>query len=398
MKKGICIGIFVSLAGVALAQSGGSGKRSLNDAYGAYSNGYYDKAKTAIDKCIEYDDTKADAKTWFYRGNIYLMIEAMKSTKDSLRYKNLCDNCAEIAYDAYLQAGQIDPKVSVPTMNIKNYKEAMSYCSEMLIRDVYRALEKKNNETAYQLAKKAYNASADVSSGYWAGYASERANKKDEAKTYYAACLKMKDTASIYTYINLANLYREENDTAKAAKVMQDGMPVFLQEDTAHFDVNYAVAYSIIMAWVGRSEEGNKIMDRALQKDPTNYILLINYGSNLIGSKNYQEAEYYLNRALSLQPNDVFANYNMGNCFYNMSVDKSKELDNIPIDNSALYDSTKAEADALLEKARPYLEKAHELDPKDTNTLTMLRNVYARSGATDKLNEVNEKLRGGNQK
>ena len=390
MKKVIFVGVFLSLAGFVLAQSG---KRSLNDAFGAYSNAYYDKAKTAIDKCIEFDDTKADAKTWFYRGNIYLMIEAMKSTNDSARYKNLCDNCAEIAYDAYMQAGKIDPKVEVQSMNIKNIKEAMGYCADMLIRDVYRAMEKRDNESAYRLAKKAYSAnSSDPDVIYYAGYASELVNKKEEAINYYSVLMKMKNNTNMYSYIRLASLYREDNDTAKTVKVMQDGAVVFLQNDTT-FNVNYAEAYSIMMAWAGKTEEAAEVMDKALQKDPQNYVLLINYGSGLIANNHVDEAEVYFKRALGIKPDDAIANFNLGACYMKMYQNKSDALADIPIENTDLYDSEKKIADAILEQAKPYLEKAHELDPTDTQTLRTLRSLYARIKDGEKLyKEVEEKL------
>ncbi|MFA7599775.1 MAG: hypothetical protein WCY35_03545, partial [Bacteroidales bacterium] len=67
-----------------------SGKRDVSSAYNHYLNQYWDRAKSSIDKAITFEDTKNDAKTWLYRGNIYLQLA---STQDPA-YKSLCDNCA----------------------------------------------------------------------------------------------------------------------------------------------------------------------------------------------------------------------------------------------------------------------------------------------------------------
>lgn len=63
MKKLVVTWSFLLIAAMTFAQSG---KRELNNAYNAYSNGYLDRALTAINKCMEYEDTKNDAKTWMY--------------------------------------------------------------------------------------------------------------------------------------------------------------------------------------------------------------------------------------------------------------------------------------------------------------------------------------------
>ena len=104
MKKLVVTWSFLLIAAMTFAQSG---KRELNNAYNAYSNGYLDRALTAINKCMEYEDTKNDAKTWMYRGNIFLQIA---DTKDA-EYKALSNNAAEEAFESYKKALELDPNV-----------------------------------------------------------------------------------------------------------------------------------------------------------------------------------------------------------------------------------------------------------------------------------------------
>ena len=391
MKRVFFLGMFLPLAGVVMAQSG---KKSLNDAYGAYSNGYYDKAKTHIDKCIEFDDTKADAKTWLYRGNIYLMIESMKMTKDSNRYKNLCDYCGETAFDAYMEANRIDPKVEVTTMSIRTPRKGLEFCADVLVNHVFDAIARRDNERAYQLAKKAYTAnSKNERAIYFLGLTAGFLEKNDEAKARYSELVKMK-SKNMYAYMSLSEIYKKEDDKKNAELVLEEGAPMFLRDT---FIMDYATTYVSIMSWVGKNEKVIEVVEKGLQKDPKNYYLLISYGLAVLDEKKYEEAEGYFKRALEISPADVVANYNMGYCYFQNALDKFEERDKLPLNDEESYERLKAEEKALYEKARPYVEKAYELDNNDIPTLTMLQKIYARSGASDeetlkKATEVGEKL------
>lgn len=415
MKRVVFIGVFLSLMGFVLAQSG---SKNLKNAYSHYSMEYYDRAKAEIDKCLEFEDTKADAKMWFYRGNIYVMLEVEKTKKDSSRYKQF-ENCGEVAFDAYMQAYNIDPKVESPNMNIKNIQEGLKFCSNMLVVEAYKAYGKKDFERMYQLAKKANKADDEnVNAIYCLGFAAEQVGKKNEAKSNYLGLVKGLKRGNMFPYIRLAELYREEDDVPNAVKTIEAGVPFFLNDSVKEpkkpkntrdsedkdkekaprdtFDIDYAVAYSIIMIWAGRSEEAKEIMEKALQKDPNNHTMLINLGSQVMKAKKYDEAEMYFQKALNVNPNDVFSNYNMGNYYYIMSLDKGRDADTII--NEVEYAKAKAESDELLQKAKPYLEKADELEPNDINTLRMLFHVYLQSKETEKLKAIEAKIKASQSK
>jgi len=52
----------------------------------------------------------------------------------------------------------------------------------------------------------------------------------------------------------------------------------------------------------------------------------------------------------------------------------------------------KADADALLVKSLPYLERADELQPNDQYTMRTLKDIYTRLSMVDKLKSINEKI------
>ena len=53
-------------------------KAKVVSAYNYLNHNQLDKAKEAIDAAITNEKTMADAKTWFYRGNVYLQIYRTK--------------------------------------------------------------------------------------------------------------------------------------------------------------------------------------------------------------------------------------------------------------------------------------------------------------------------------
>ncbi|MDR1792466.1 MAG: hypothetical protein LBR36_03350 [Bacteroidales bacterium] len=388
MNKIVLTATAVAISLSAFAQSG---RKDLGTAFSALSNGYLDKAKVAIDKCINYDDTKNDAKTWMYRGNIYLSIAG---TKDK-EYAKLCNNCAEVALEAYKKALELDREITV-NMGITSPKQGIDYCSQLLVNEAIDKYDAKDYKEAYRLATLAFDANKNQTSQYIQGFTAETVGDVETAKKRYAELVKAKTNINTQPYTRMAAYYKEENDTAKALQTMKTGASVFLKDtlkkaiDTSNY-TNFAVAYSVLLDWANLPEQATEIIQKVMEKFPTNYAALITYGTGLSEQKKYDDAEKYLLKALEVKPNDELALYNLGNCHYNHSADITKSLGSIANDDD--YQKAKEEANAYLQKARPYLEKAYELNPTDKNTLIMLKNIYGRLNETEKYTEIDNKLK-----
>jgi tetratricopeptide (TPR) repeat protein len=367
-----------------------SGKRDVSSAYNHYLNQYWDRAKSSIDKAITFEDTKNDAKTWLYRGNIYLQLA---STQDPA-YKSLCDNCAEIAYDAYLKALQLDKEIRVPSMGIATPAQGLMFCSDLLYNDAIQHIRKNDFNKAYTYAEKSYKSNTNSeAANYILGLAAELTNKKDVAKERYSFLVKRK-TKMFDPYYRLANIYKEENDTVNALKAIN------AREKDTIFDINFIINKAVLLMWAGNVDEATTLMDDALDKDPNNHLLLFGLGSALSNQKKYDDAEKYLLKAMETKPDDVNTIYNLGNSYYNHYVDIFNSLDFIDINDAEGYKKAQDQCQELLRKALPLLEKAHELDPKDKNTLIMLKTVYPRIDKKEgeeeifskKMLEIEEKL------
>lgn len=378
-------------------------KSAVNSAYTHYGNQYWDKAKRFIDAAAVHPDTKDDAKTWMFRGNIYLMIaNEQMSDKPNPKYANLCENALDTAYLAYKKAEQLNPEINV-SMQIARPDLGLRYCGGMFFDQALKAIndqntkpeKERNYEWALDRAEKAYSCNEkDETSHYVYALAAEQAGKKDIAKQHYRALVNGKVKRN-EPYIRLALMYKDEGDTNRAVAVIKRHS--ILKDTSSNVSVDYAVQEAIIYAWAGDNEKSMEVMDKALAQNPDNYVLLVNMGSEMIKVKNFAKAEELLKKAEALQPEDYFVYYNLGSCHFNHSQDIAKSMASMD-DNE--YARTSVIYQQMLRQALPYLEKAESINGMDHGTLLMLKLVYSRlehqdgdPDFTGKLSAVNAKLR-----
>lgn len=361
-------------------------KSQVNSAYTHYGNQYWDKAKRAIDAACLHPDTKDDAKTWMFRGNIYLMIANEKNSK----YANLCVNPLDTAFDAYYKASKLNPDIKV-SMQISTPVMGLKYCSDLFYNQAIEAINNRDYELAFQRAEKAYKCSPENKDAeYLYALAAEMSKNTAIAKKHYDALVKGK-TKKNEPYIRLASLYKEEGDTARALTVIKRHSVLKDTAAGAKINVDYATAEAVIYAWAGDNEKSMEVMNKALAQYPDNYTLLVNMGTELTSIKNYTKAEEMLLKANELKPNDYLILYNLGTCYYNCYVDIAKAMNTI--DDDAEYQKAQDSSQLLLRKALPYMEQAESIEGNDHNTLLMLKLIYSRIEKKDGDPDFMEKLK-----
>ena len=370
MKRTLAILLMVAWTGAGVFAQ----RSAVNSAYTHYGNQYWDKAKRYIDMACVHPDTKDDAKTWMFRGNIYLMIaNEQNKEKPNPKYANLCENAIDTAYEAYERAEKLDPKIRV-SMQIADPKTGLRFCSGFFFDQAYTAIKEEKYEWAYNRGEKAYNSNMENENAHYIyALAAEKSGHKDVAKQHYRSMVQAKVSRN-EPYIRLAMMYKEEGDTNRAIAVIKRHS--VLKDTSSNVNVDYATQESIIYAWAGDNEKSMQVMNKALEQNPDNHVLLINMGMELIGVKNYDKAEELLKKAQELQPDNYFVYYNLGNCYYNRSIDIAKSINSIEDDNE--YAKAAETYQQMLRAAIPYLEKAESINGTDRNTLMMLRWVYSR--------------------
>lgn len=380
MKKIAILLVFLISSLSMIAQ-----KSERTNAFMYNKNGQYDKAREAIDKAIVHEKTINDARTWIYRGIIYLNIVF------SEEFKGLDTEALQKSFESFMKARELDPED----------KEGMSgditARIEAIGQKYFELGVEKFNSQEFMLSannfKQAYNIASNV-------------NKVDTLALLNAALsfIKAEDyNTSIATYQqllslnfidadiykNMAMAYRSLEDKENMLKTIESGRELFPDDP--------GLLLEEINAYLAMGQ-GVKVVDdlKALvEKDPSNYSVFFVLGT-IYGDETNPEmyqletAEAYYLKALSLNPEYYDAVYNLGALYINESNKIQGKANDLPLSDTKGYEKLTEEANVIIKKALPHLEKANTLQPDNQETITVLKSVYARFKMDDKLKELNK--------
>lgn len=378
MKKSILLIIVMLTGSIIFAQTS---KRT--SAYNYLRNGKLDKAKEYIDPTISNEKTMADPKTWFYRGNIYLQLAL--TTEPA--YQNLDPDPLGVAYESYKKALELDEKETYKVDIINNMQVIAIKYYELAVNN-YNEKEyikaSGNFEKAYQIHMT--GGKNDTTALQNAAIAAQIGSDYDLALRLYQQILDS-DYGNPQVFNSMSEIYKAKEDTAGALSIIQEGRTLYPD----NFDL--LIAETNIYLAAGDVENALTNLEKALEKDTTNPIIYFALGTNYDQMGKLAEAEAAYKSAIELDDNYFDAYYNLGALYVNQAADIQKVATDLPLDATEEYDRMKEEADGLLKKSLPYLEKAYEINPDDIKTLVSLKEIYTRLNMLEKLKEVNAKLK-----
>lgn len=350
-------------------------------AFNYFKNGKLEKAKEFIDPCIDHPKTMNSAKTWYYRGNIYLQI-ALDSN-----YKHLDPNALEVAWESYKKCDELDSR--------GEYKDDVRNNMQIIAYNFFNSGVKFYNVKDYEGAAASFMNTFKVSQEIGVtdtlalenvAFAYELAEDYANAEATYKMLLEYgKENPLIYN--SLADLHFKMNDSVVAEEYIIAGREKFPD------NYQLLIAETNLNLARGDNEKAVYNLTQALETDPTNVTIWFALGTNYESTGNMEEAEAAYNKCIEIDPEYSNAYYNLGAMYNNMAADIMEKANELPLDKVKEYDAEKAKSDALLEKALPYLEKSDELKPDDIDTLITLKLIYTNMNKLDKLKEVNEKIK-----
>lgn len=389
MRRLVAVVLFVVSANMMYAQ----GAKVLN-AYNYLQDGELAKAQSEIEPAITNEKTKVDGKTWYYRGQIYEQIyfseeERFASLKDGSLLKAIesFGKAIELGSkrinmndvnDRYQRLAAFSYQEGVESFNAKSYADAVKYF-----------------ETCYSVRMEA--GSVDSGAIYSAAVAALNGKMYEEAEKDFRKAIEINYSLED-SYINLANLYKEQGDKEKYKATLAEArkaLPNSQELITAEINIYL------------ESKEFDKALENlnvAIQNDPNNFLLFFVRG-NIYDSKQasmlndgkkdesrpfFEKAKEDYTKALSIKEDYFDAAYSLGALYYNRGAEMLNEANMISDD--AKYKAAKDKADQQLRDALPYLEKAHALQPDDLSTMTSLKELYARTNQMDKYKAMSEKL------
>ncbi|MBK6837855.1 MAG: hypothetical protein IPG90_05910 [Bacteroidetes bacterium] len=388
----------ISLILIALCMSSGfvfSQKAKVRSAYNFYKDPYndYGKAKEAIDEAVVNEQSKGMAEAWYYRGLIYSALY----TSDS--FKSLCNQCLETAVESFQKANELDPKNQwideINTFRIPQVKQLIfsSGVSSFNSGNFTKAL----SDFEYVLKLSPGDTTVTLNSAISA----ENAGNKEKAKLYYKQLTSMNYNDD-HIFMSLSNIYLQEKDTVNALKTIREARKLFPAT------LRVLLSEINILLSMNQQQEAIGAMETAIIKDPQNqnlYLALGNAYDNLGHPKDEKgndmartaETEAYSTKAedlykkgLLINPNSFELNFNLGAYYFNQASEMENRAN--AMKSTADYDKAKIEFDKKYKECEPFLEKALEVNPTDTGTLSSLKLLYARTKETEKYNMVKAKL------
>jgi tetratricopeptide (TPR) repeat protein len=382
MKKFFLLFTLVCISMGAMAQKG-----KVTSALSFIEQGALDKAKESLDQAFLNEKSKDWFNTYFAKGKLCQAIYEADNAKYNAYYP---DPLAE-AYAAYEKAIALDTKGGTKKKIITN----MIYNS--LALNLYSQGSKRFEAKDYEGALRSFASQIEITESdkyagvldtgmyYNAGLAAVNSNKYNDALKYFEKCAEMKYlgiTPHIQIYESLMGL----GDTIKAEAYLLDLPNKFPGDNT--------VTLQLIDFYLkaNKPEQAQKYIKIAKDVDPDNYSLYFAAGIMYLNQNKYDDAITELTRSVEIK-NDLYdTQYGLGAAYINKAADMFLKANDIMDVNK--YTIAIDEANVVYAKALPYMERAVELKPDDVYALRSLQELYYRLKQKDPaLNAKYEQVR-----
>jgi tetratricopeptide (TPR) repeat protein len=380
MKK-----VFLLIAAVCISVAAFPQKGKVTAALSYIDQKMLDKAKEALDQAFTDPKSKDWFNTYFAKGKLCQAIYAENNPKYNTYY---ADPLAE-AYAAYEKAMELDTKGGIK----KKILTGMVY--NTLATSLYDQGSKKFEQKDYEGSLKSFVTQIQISEGanyagaldtgmyYNAGLAAVNASKYTEAIKYFEKCTEMK-YLGITPYYQIYQAYMNLGDTTKAES--------FLLDLPGKFPGDNTITLQLIDLYLKSSkfDEAAKYIKVAKEKDPSNYSLYFASGIMYLNQNKFDDAIPELSKAIELKSDVYDLQYAMGVGYINKAAAMFVKANDIMDVNK--YTAAIDEANTVYAKALPYMEKALELKPDDVYAMRSLKELYYRLKMTDKYNDLKAKL------
>lgn len=394
---------------VSVAVFGQKSKRTSANNYLGYQE--LDNAMEAIEPTITHEKTMNEAKTWFFRGQIY---QAIYETQDE-KYKSLHPNPLQVAVESFFKAIELDEK-GYYKGGLQDANSAYRYLNVEASQFINEGITR-YNEKDYAGALEAFENTiritalpelerTDSLAIYYAGASAEQVGELEKAEKYYrqAMAIGYKGESAL---VRMQNMYAAAGNEEKAFEILKEGRKLYPN--------NQALITNEVNVYLGKDQhaEAMEALKLAIKGEPDNASLRFALGfvNDRLASKEIEKdpkggeaydgyiaaAEESYAKAVELDGSNFDAVYNLGALYFNKAV-KMQEAANL-IDDMKKYEAAKAEADKVFDKALPILEKAYAINGDDKGVLISLKQLYYRKMADDpiykeKYDEVMTKIKG----
>lgn len=174
-------------------------------------------------------------------------------------------------------------------------------------------------------------------------------------------------------YKNVALIYVQQGKIDEAKKAVSDA------RKTNPEDSSLLLTEANLYLETKDMDTYKKLISEAVEKNPNDVDLIFNLGVISAQAKNYSEAEKFYNKVIELNPKYTNAYINMAAMKLEDEkdiIDAMNKLGTSPADTKK-YNVLKKKREDLFRSTIPYLQKAVELDPSNSDVSKTLLNVYS---------------------
>lgn len=341
----------------------------------------FEKARIAADAAIAHPETKAKAKTWKCRGELFKALYSDTSSK--VRF--IDSKSEEKALEAFTQCFILDKEL-IYKDEVKNW----------LVQSASACLRKSES---YYIPKSLYTEALAIydllekALPYDFDQAMKRSNITKEkliynrfkVNTYAGDKVQMKRIADdlmrmgykeAFIYESMLKLNLSEQDTTAALNVIEKGKELF--------ESNMVLIGTEIDIYLARKKTQDLIVkvQNAIELAPDNDILKLVLGQVYEKSAKPVEAEKYYLEAYNLNPASELINYKLGALYFNSGADAQRVLNDLKPSEKEKIKSYEGMVKTQFTKALPFLKKAFELNA-DKAYKQRIYQAYIRIGDTE---------------
>lgn len=398
--------VLLTVALCVTASASFAQKKAVNDAQNSAKSNNFDEARALIKGALENPESKDDAKTWYVAGFIEDQQFSTERTKQILgqepnepvMYEALINILPYFvkAYDLDQlpnEKGKVKPRFA---KDIKNTLSANHvyyinggayYFDERDYKKAYEFFDQYLQISDLPMFKGEPTAERDSNFMTVQFYAAVAATQMENPQLAIAALERAKETGfrgnDVYQY--LAYEYEQLQDNENLERTLKEGMAKYPEEKY------YLMSLINNYIYAGKNEEALQYLNTAIAQEPNNAQLYDVMGRVYeSGLKDYDNAETYFAKALELDPNYTDAMSNLGRIYYNQAINKLGDAN--MISDAKQYQEESAKAKEYFRKALPYFEKAHQLNPDDTEPMTALRSIYYNLNMNDEFEAIEAKM------
>lgn len=374
MKRFILSLLITAIGFGAFAQKG-----KVSGALNYINSGNLVKAKEAIDAAVIHEKTKSWPKTYYAKGRL---AQALFESGDE-KLMTLYENPVQLAYESYLKAIELDEKdaikklvlIQMPSLSNDYQNWASIEFEAENFEESFKAFE----DLILIQESDLYIGQLDTALIYNAGVVAFNAKLYPEAIEYFNRSIDL-EYGEQQPFLFKYQAYMDTEDLENAEKTLITAFEKYPENTDLMMNlVNFYYLNEM-------DDEAFAYVLQAKEKDPTNHSLYWVEGNLYMKTSKYEEALTAFGKSIELNPDIFDTQYNMGVCYYNQASDMFKAANDI-MDNKK-YNVAIEDARDVFEKAVPFMEKALELQPDDSSTMTSLRELYYRLQGRDEAFKV----------